>query len=273
MPKLVGAMKVKDEEIFIEKTVSQILKYVDALVVVDDWSIDKTVQIIQDLCLTAKKPLRIEKAPNKTYHEHSVGNLELQLVHELQGEWCIQIDADDVYERQFVINISKYILLKSVDVIYAGATHMWSLEEKDWWKVDHFRIDSGWMNWWTKGQVAIQHRRPALFRIIKGQDICGYARDHGYLCPKEIFNSTRKFDPQESFCHFGYAVPSLIEKKCIRHGNIPALTHEETHEGIIYPPDYHPEGFTPEINIETFKKSWMNQEGMQLMKFPRTIWS
>lgn len=274
MPKLVGAMKLKNEELFIEKVVGQVLTYVDALVIVDDWSEDRTAEIIQDLCSASKIPLRIEKSPHKTYHEFSDGNLELQMVHGFEADWCIQIDADDVYEYEFVKRLDAFMARTDIDTYYAGATHMWTTDSnKNWWEVEDFRIDSGWVNFWKMDNVGIQHQRPALFRIIPGQLECGYGRDHGYLCPKQIFKSVRKFDPQLSFCHFGYATPKLAEKKCERHGSIPPLTAEETQNEIIYPPDYMPEGFTPEINIATFKKAWTNTEGVQLRKFPRRIWS
>jgi glycosyltransferase involved in cell wall biosynthesis len=276
MPKLVGAMKVKDEEFFVERTVKEFIKYIDALVVVDDWSTDRTIEIITEICSANKKPLRVEKAPFKQYHEHSVGNLELQLVHDFKADWCIQLDADDVYEQAFVTKIPLYITLKQTDVIYAGATHMWTTDDNaNWCEVNTFRIDSGWVNFWNRNRnIGIQHRRPALFRVYDNLKISGYGRDHGYLCPSQLFNGTKKkIDEEFAFAHFGYATPKLAEKKCIRHGSIPPLTEDERVTGKIYPPDYMPEGFTPAVNIQTFKDHWTSKEGVQLMKFPRKIWS
>jgi len=275
MPKLVGAMKVKDEEIFIEKIIGQFIKYINALVVVDDWSTDKTIQIVQDICSSVNIPLKVEKSPYKTYHEFSDGNLELKLVHDFGAEWCIQLDADDVYEQNFVRSLPKYMALRTADVYYVGATHMWSIDDNiNWWDVDTFRYDSGWVNYWTLDRlVGFQHRRPAFFKVYQGQTTCGYGRDHGYLCPRELVkNYKRCLDTDLIFAHFGYSTPQMVEKKCIRHGNIPPLTDEERTKEIIYPPDYKPEGFTPHINVNTFKQAWMNKENVQLKKMTRQIW-
>lgn len=268
MPKLVGALRVKDDEIFLEKTINEVCKFCDEFAVIDDNSKDRTIEIIEDTC---KIPHKIIKTPDDRFHEGRDKDLLLNLVHEMKAEWCLAIDADEVYEQDFVIKVPSYIKA-DVDVVYVGATHLWSLEEKLWYTVDTFRYDSGWSTSFFSDGTGIQHNRPALFKIYPNQKKSGSLRDHGYLCPKKLLSSENCFLSDKIFAHFGYATPSLIEKKCIRHGNIPAVTQEEV-DGANFEPGWQPEKFNSEAAVNEFKKVWLKKDGVQLKKLSRRIWS
>ena len=270
MPKLIGALRVKNEEFFLEKTINEVCQYCDELAFIDDNSEDKTIEIINDVCYKNKTPHRIIKSPDKRFHEGRDKNLLLELVYEMKAEWCLAFDADEVYEYNFVKNIPQYIKDK-FDVIWVGATHLWSIEKKLLWhEVNTFRIDNGWSTSFLEDGTGIQHNRPALFKIYP-QLKSGSLRDHGYTCPKELWYSNNCLFSKKIFAHFGYATQSLIEKKCIRHGNIPAVTKEEV-DGANYEPGWQPENFNSEAAVNSFKNEWLKKDEVKLKKLSRKIW-
>ena len=271
MPKLIGAFRLKNESNFIEKTLLEACNYCDEIAIVDDWSDDLTIDIVSQVCYSAKIPYRIIKSPDKKYHEGRDRNLLLKIVNEMSGEWCIQIDADEVYEREFVKNIRDYINL-GVDIIWVYATHMWSLEETLWYTVNTFRVDSGWSSSFLEDGTGIQNERPALFKVKYPQFRSSALRDHGHLCPKDLVKSSNFFHSRKIFAHFGYATPKLADKKCIRHGSIPAVTEEEIN-GVNYLPGWEPDDFNSKIAVNIFKNEWLNRNKVKLKKLERKIWS
>jgi hypothetical protein len=74
------------------------------------------------------------------------------------------------------------------------------------------------------------------------------------------------------FAHFGYAIPSLVEKKCIRHGNIPAVMPEEVN-GANFEPGWQPKDFNSNVAINIFKNEWLKKDGVKLKKLMRKVWS
>jgi len=270
MPKLVGALRIKDEEIFLPKTLQEACGYCDEFAIINDWSSDKSIEIISEICYSNRIPFRLIKSCDKRYHEGRDRDQLLQLAVEMKANWCIQIDADEVYECEFVKNIQDFLKFK-VDVIWVGITQMWSLENRKWNEVDTFRVDDGWTTSFYEDGTGIQHERPALFRVYNTFTKSGSLRDHGYLCPKELWGLEHSFYCRKVLAHFGYATPTLIEKKCIRHGSIPAVTQEEI-EGTNYEPDWKPEFFDKDAAIKTFRKEWL-KKSIELRKLTRKIWS
>jgi len=270
MPKLVGALRVKNEELFLERTIEQACSYIDELAILDDFSTDKTIEIISRICYKCSTPYRIIYSPDKRYHEGRDRDLLLNLVHEMNADWCIQIDADEVYERNFADSVKKYMSM-NIDVVWIGVCQMWSVDEKPWYDVTTFRTNNGWSTSFYHDGIGIQHNRPALFRIYESQRKSGSARDHGYLCPIELHDSNKCLYPLQIFAHFGYATPSLIKKKCERHGNIPPVTKEEL-EGTDYGLDYNPENWNPTEAIKAFEKEWLQVDNVDLKELNRKIW-
>jgi len=269
MPKIIGAFRLKNESNFIEKTLLEACNYCDEIAIVDDWSDDLTIDIVSQVCYSAKIPYRIIKSPDKKYHEGRDRNLLLKIVNEMNGEWCIQIDADEVYEQNFIKSINNYIKTSN-DVIWVGVTHMWSLEEKNWYDVNTFRIDSGWSTQFLNDGIGIQHFRPALFRVLPNFLTSSSVRDHGYLCPNALINSSNSLYTDKIFAHFGYATPHLVESKCERHGTIPAVTEEEV-LGVNYKPGWKPENFNELAATSEFKRVWLDKN-VELKKMTRKIW-
>lgn len=104
--KIVGAMNVKNEEWIIEYSLTALSQIVDEIVIVDDGSIDKTVDIIKkfdkvtDLYLKPINGLRTEIAD---------WNRLTRMAQKRGADWILYIDADEVFEPKMKVKIRELV--------------------------------------------------------------------------------------------------------------------------------------------------------------------
>jgi len=97
----------KNEEPRIEKALKQFKPYVDYIIVVEDGSTDRTVEIAKKY---ADKVIQLdsEKLPKPT-HQVEVYNEGLKHV---ETEWILTADCDEVWDKGFLENMKKIIAEK-----------------------------------------------------------------------------------------------------------------------------------------------------------------
>ncbi|MDN4523629.1 glycosyltransferase family 2 protein [Fictibacillus fluitans] len=106
---------VKDEEQFLPYSIRSIYEAVDEIIVVDNGSTDKTVQIANSF--DKVKLLQDDTKDNFAY----LRNLALE---EAEGEWLIKIDADEVFYPNLAKEIKRLTSDKSVDAYTCWFYHL-----------------------------------------------------------------------------------------------------------------------------------------------------
>ena len=132
--KLVAVCCVKNEEKYLPGFLNHIREYVDFVVVLDDGSTDKTLDILK------KDPL-VKKIIKKEYHKtikwNEVGNRE-EVINEakrLGADWIICCDPDERFEVKFLKELRNLI---KVPALYGVRFR------EIWGKYDNYRVDGLW---------------------------------------------------------------------------------------------------------------------------------
>ncbi|HSV94363.1 MAG TPA: glycosyltransferase [Spirochaetia bacterium] len=105
-PKIVVHCLVKNEENFIWYAINSVLPFVDKIMVWDNGSTDKTVEIIN----TINSPkIELEKHPVITREE--IGHLRQEMLEKTPTnyDWLLVLDGDEIWSKKSLIKIKKYI--------------------------------------------------------------------------------------------------------------------------------------------------------------------
>jgi len=100
-PNIVAHMMCRNEADVIEETISEILRWVDTLVVLDGNSTDGTWEIVSELAEDAERVGKVidahqEPDPGNRFADH-IRNRLLELTAEHKPDWVISVDADEIY--------------------------------------------------------------------------------------------------------------------------------------------------------------------------------
>ena len=109
--KIVGTYRVKNEERFIEKSLKSIMDICSEIVVLDDNSTDKTVEI----CSSFDKVVDVQTQSNLVLNEVRDRNLLLQMGLKRKPDFILSIDGDEI----FMPNAAE-ILFEELEVIYSS---------------------------------------------------------------------------------------------------------------------------------------------------------
>lgn len=98
MKKLIACIITKNEEKWIELSLSSIIKNIDKVVIVDENSTDNTIRVANALCLKHNKPLELltfkRTASDNDGNHRSVYINYLKREH--LGDWAFVLDADEI---------------------------------------------------------------------------------------------------------------------------------------------------------------------------------
>lgn len=94
MPKFVIMLRVKDGVFFAEEWLNCFEKLADEIVVLDNGSIDGTLEILK------KHPKVVDIIQTEGYNEGRDKNLLYQHVRLRNPDWCLWIDIDEIFEPQ-----------------------------------------------------------------------------------------------------------------------------------------------------------------------------
>ena len=130
--KIVGAMNVKNEEYIIEYSLTALSEIVDEIVVVDDGSTDRTVDIINKF----KKVTNLFcKKPGKKRTEIRDWNMLTRFAGEREANWILYIDADEILEPKAKYEIRKLVEDRSVGEYWFRKITLWK-------GFDYYRVDN-----------------------------------------------------------------------------------------------------------------------------------
>lgn len=101
MTKLTATIRVKNEEKKLPRCLDHLSKYVDAVVALDDNSIDRTYEILKSYDIV-KYAVKI---PKPYFHEGMDNQTLLSMAQLTNPDWILHIDADEVFEEQMVRHV------------------------------------------------------------------------------------------------------------------------------------------------------------------------
>lgn len=132
-PKLVAGIVVKNGEPFAEACLRDLSEYVDEIVIVNDGSTDRTVEI----CSQFPKVVQIAHVNKSWYHEGIVRNHLLFLVKARKPDWILLPDIDEIFEERFKREIDFLMEREDVGLYAFPFYHFWR-------GTTHYRVDGKW---------------------------------------------------------------------------------------------------------------------------------
>jgi hypothetical protein len=152
--RLTLVMLVRNEaDRYLEATLRQTSRFVDAAVIVDDVSTDETPAICRRVFEEAGKPLLLQQNQEPGFHrEVELRKLAWELTVATEPDWLLFLDADQVFEAQAATKLRRLLSDPRWD--------FYSFRLYDFWDENHYREDVYWQ--------AHRHYRPFLIRYQPG---------------------------------------------------------------------------------------------------------
>ena len=139
--KIVGTYRVRNEERFIEKSLKSIIDICSEIVILDDNSTDKTIEI----CSSFDKVVDVQTQSNLVLNEVRDRNLLLQMGLKRKPDFILSIDGDEI----FMPNAAE-ILFEELEVIYSS-TNVFEFQFLTCWDtIEQIRFDGIFGNYWQK---------------------------------------------------------------------------------------------------------------------------
>lgn len=190
-PKLAGIMIIKNEENFIENTLNHFLQIVEKVYIVDQYSTDSTLKILNKF---RKKGL-VEYIQSDEI-EGKRRNLSYQLALKDNPDWVLWLDADEQFENKAIAEI--------IEQARDPEAISWGFPEFTMWSNTHYRCD----NVFGRPIRAFSKRMFRSDPNLKWHET--------YVHPGDIGNFTYAGEHKHSdlrIKHFGYATPEIRQKK------------------------------------------------------------
>ena len=216
--KIVGVYRIKNEERWIAKSLESISDICSEVVILDDGSTDKTVEI----CSKYDKVVDIHKQKDLPFDETRDRNLLLEMALKRKPDIILSMDGDEI-----LMPFSQEILFEELDVLYPESSVFEFQFLTLWDKPNQVRFDGMYSNNWQRRLFRVG-RNTELFRMNEtqygGNAHCSSIPDNviGFNNPirsgvkvfhygsfdKNIrerkYNFVRKIDPDNTVTH-GYA--------------------------------------------------------------------
>ncbi|MBV7339353.1 glycosyltransferase family 2 protein [Chloroflexi bacterium TSY] len=187
--RFLAAMRIKNEAAYIHEVLSSVLTLCQRVLILDDHSTDESVAI----CRSFGERITIFSSPFEGLDEARDKNYLLQKIIEVNPEWVLWIDGDEVLEQSGADKI--------MDAVnHNNHTNVYSLRIAYLWNdAHHVRVDG----------IYGQFRRPSLFRL-RGQSLSrlqfaasGYGGNfHCGNVPQGLVGNTQVLDVRLK--HYGY---------------------------------------------------------------------
>ncbi|WP_379128330.1 glycosyltransferase [Paenibacillus sp. sgz500958] len=199
-PKLTLTMIVKNEtQRFLRQILEEHRKYIDEAVIIDDASTDDTAA----LCLEILEgiPVRmIHNTVSKFSNELELRKQQWEEVLKTDPEWILNLDADEVFERSFTVEIEALLREDNVD--------LFCFRLYDFWNSNHYREDHYWSSH--------QSYRPFLLRYKKDYPyVWNESPQHRGRFPENIFELPHQLSNLR-LKHLGWSKPELRLEKYLR---------------------------------------------------------
>lgn len=191
-PKLTLTMVVKNEENrYLTKVLEEHRKYINEAVIIDDGSIDHTV----DICLDVLKgiPVRLVKNEVSMFsNEIELRKLQWKETLASEPEWILNLDADEVFENRFASEIHQLIAQEAIE--------LFCFRLYDFWSPTHYREDRCWQSHFSYRPFLLRYRDHLSYRWKETAQHCGRFPENIFELPHHLSSLRLKHlgwvDPQ-----------------------------------------------------------------------------
>lgn len=121
---ILGLLRIKNEARWIERVLRSILPVCDEIVVMDDSSIDETVEI----CKTVPR-VSVLPSPFTDLNECRDKNWLLDHVEPLKPEWIVAIDGDEVLQEGHQAELAQWMKSPSHQCFSLRVLYLWNTED------------------------------------------------------------------------------------------------------------------------------------------------
>ncbi|WP_141504224.1 glycosyltransferase family 2 protein [Paenibacillus luteus] len=190
-PRLTLSMIVRNESgRYLKQALKQHRPFIDNAVIIDDGSTDDTI----DICLEALKDLPVQLVRNTTSKFNNEISLRKQQWEETlltKPEWILNLDADELFEAQFMDEVGSLIEQEEVD--------LYSFRLYDFWSSTSYREDHYWQAHHYYRPFLLRYKPDFEYKWLETAQHCGRYPDNIYSLPNQISALRLK--------HMGWANP------------------------------------------------------------------
>ena len=154
-PKIVAMYRVKNEERWIAKSIESILDICSEIVILDDDSIDRTIEIssnydkVVDICHQENLPL--DEARDR--------NSLLKMALNRKPDFILSMDGDEI-----LMPHSKNILFEELEILYPDS-NVFEFQVLTFWdKPNQIRYDGIFSRTWQKRLVSLKNQTELIFK-------------------------------------------------------------------------------------------------------------
>lgn len=187
--KLTLSMVVKNEENrYLKRVLQSAKEYIDEAVIIDDGSTDRTVDIIKETLRDIKVTI-IQNTESVFSTEWKLRRQQWEETIKTNPDWILFLDADEIFEDKFNVEVRALLADKSVDV--------YSFRLYDMWSEDKYREDRYWNAHKSFRPFLIRYQKNFQYKFNERNQHCGRMPENVTELPQKISNLRLK--------HYGWS--------------------------------------------------------------------
>ena len=198
--KIVGTYRVKNEERFLEKSLKSVMDICSEIVVFDDHSTDKTVEI----CSSFDKVVDIQTQSNPMLNEVRDRNFLLQMALKRKPDFILSVDGDEI----FMPNAAE-ILFEELNILYPKNNVFEFQFLTCWDNTDQIRFDGIFGNYWQRRLFRAKNQPSTL----KFKNTANFGNLHCGSVPKDTTGFDNSIRSDVKIFHMASIDETLRQQK------------------------------------------------------------